>query len=104
MNIRAIRRTLAVVSVLAVGCSLRADTLPAAPDLAAPPTLAEAKLWLDAWDYATFQTDEAGFVTNWIGKGVGGAGARTYEAAKLGKVGMTNGVPGNTNLIKVETI
>ena len=93
MNIRAIRRTLAVVSVLAVGCSLRADTLPPAPDLTAPPTLAEAKLWLDAWDYATFQTDEAGFVTNWLGKSVGGVGARTYEKAVLGKVGVTNGVP-----------
>ncbi|MGN0832863.1 MAG: hypothetical protein ACI4RD_04345 [Kiritimatiellia bacterium] len=93
MNKSILGHALAVVGALAAGCLFAADTLPAAPDLAAPPTFAEARLWLDAWDYSTFQTDANGFVTNWLGKSAAAGGAATYEAAELGTVGVTNGVP-----------
>ena len=92
MNIR-VFSSLSLVAGLAVSVqALKAD-FPPAPDLAAPPILSEAKVWLDAWDYSTVQTDDDGFVTNWLSKGDAAYNAKTYANAVLGKMGVTNGVP-----------
>ena len=93
MSVCSTRRLLATVGVLLAFLSLRADVIPVAPDLAAPPILSEAKVWLDAWDSSTIQTDDDGFVTNWLSKGDAAYNAKPYAAAVLGKMGVTNGVP-----------
>ena len=93
------RWVLAVSCMLAGGLTLEAETFPPAPGIATPPILSEAKLWLDAWDYDTFQFDENGFVTNWVDKSARKADASAYAASSasgasvLGVLGVTNGVP-----------
>ena len=67
--------------------------LPIAPALNPPPILSEAKVWLDAWDYDTIQTNESGYVTNWISKSNIYYSAKPYANAVLGKIGLTNDVP-----------
>lgn len=67
--------------------------LPVAPSLNVPPVFSEAKLWLDAWDYDTFTTNEQGGVLSWGDKSGNGNDAVTYSGAVLGTVGLTNGVP-----------
>lgn len=67
--------------------------LPPAPELAVPPILSEARLWLDAWDYDTFTLNEQGGVLSWADKSGNGNDAVTYDGAALGTVGLTNGVP-----------
>lgn len=83
----------AVIGVLVLPSPLMADALPSAPGRATPPILSEAKVWLDAWDYDTIQTDENGFVTNWLSKGDAAYNAKPYATAVPGKMGVTNGVP-----------
>lgn len=92
MNIRVFSSLLLVAGLAVSVQALKAD-LPPAPDLAAPPILSEAKVWLDAWDYSTVQTDDDGFVTNWLSKGDAAYNAKPYATAVSGKMGVTNGVP-----------
>ena len=92
MNAGNLWRPMTLVGCLTVAFAAWAD-LPSAPDLAVPPILSEARLWLDAWDYDTFTTNEQGGVLSWADKSGNGNDADTYEGAVLGTVGLTNGVP-----------
>ena len=92
MNAGNLWRPMTLVGCLTVAFAAWAD-LPSAPDLAVPPILSEARLWLDAWDYDTFTTNEQGGVLSWADKSGNGNDADTYDGAVLGTVGLTNGVP-----------
>jgi len=92
-NARGAFAAVVAATLFAATASVARAELPPAPSVSTPPILSEAKLWLDAWDYDTFQKDENGYVTNWLSKADSRYNASNYVGAVLGTVGVTNGVP-----------